>query len=38
MKFVNSPLGRDLQLRGVNARVLAAGVIRRGDAVVKLSR
>jgi hypothetical protein len=36
MKFVNSPLGRDLQLRGVNARVIAAGVIRKGDAVVKL--
>lgn len=36
MKFVNSPLGRSLQLRGINARVIEAGVIRQGDTVMKL--
>jgi MOSC domain-containing protein YiiM len=33
MKFVNSPVGRELNLRGVNARVVQAGVIRVGDTV-----
>lgn len=36
MKFVNSPVGRDLNLRGINARVVQAGTIRRGDSVRKL--
>jgi hypothetical protein len=31
MKFVNSPVGRALNLRGINARVIQAGVIRVGD-------
>jgi MOSC domain-containing protein YiiM len=31
MKFVNSPLGRQLHLRGINARVLRAGTVRVGD-------
>lgn len=31
MKFVNSPVGRTLRLRGLNARVVQAGVIRTGD-------
>jgi hypothetical protein len=31
MKFVNSPVGRELNLRGVNARVVRAGTIRVGD-------
>ena len=35
MKFVNSPTGRQLHLRGVNARVVQSGVIRVGDLVVK---
>jgi hypothetical protein len=35
MKFVNSAVGRTLQLRGVNARVVQAGVIRVGDVVKK---
>jgi MOSC domain-containing protein YiiM len=35
MKFVNSPLGRQLQLRGVNARVVRPGVIRVGDVAKK---
>jgi len=29
--FVNSPLGRELQLRGINARVVQSGAIRVGD-------
>jgi hypothetical protein len=31
MKFVNSPVGRALCLRGVNAKVVKDGVIRLGD-------
>jgi hypothetical protein len=31
MKFVNSQLGRRLQLRGLNAKVVRPGVIRVGD-------
>ncbi len=36
MKFVNSPLGRSLNLRGINARVVQPGVIRAGDVVRKM--
>jgi hypothetical protein len=36
MKFVNSRERQDLNLRGVNARVVRAGVVRIGDAVSKL--
>ena len=36
MKFVNSPVGKQLHLRGVNARVVRAGDIRAGDAVRKI--
>ena len=35
-KFVNSPLGKELHLRGVNARIIQAGIIRVGDIVKKL--
>lgn len=35
-KLVNSPAGRELNLRGINARVLTAGVVRRGDRIRKL--
>jgi hypothetical protein len=35
MTFVNSPRGRELQLRGINARVVRAGAIRVGDVVRK---
>lgn len=31
MKFVNSRLGRQLNLRGINAKVVAPGVVRVGD-------
>ena len=34
--FVNSPVGRDLRLRGANARVIFGGAIRVGDAVLKI--
>lgn len=33
MKFVNSPIGRSLNLRGINARVVHPGTIRVGDRV-----
>lgn len=36
MKFVNSPLGRELCLRGINAKVVRPGTIRSGDAVRKI--
>ena len=36
MKFVNSELGRELQLRGINARVVQSGIIRTGDRAIKL--
>lgn len=36
MKFVNSTVGRDLHLRGVNARVIQGGVIRLGDVARKI--
>jgi hypothetical protein len=36
MRFVNSPVGRELRLRGLNARVVRPGVIRVGDVVRKL--
>ena len=31
MKFVNSPIGRQLHLRGINARVVRGGAVRVGD-------
>ncbi len=36
MKFVNSPIGKQLHLRGINAKVVKPGVIRTGDSIVKL--
>jgi hypothetical protein len=36
MKFVNSPVGRELHLRGINARVVQPGPIRAGDVVRKV--
>ncbi len=35
--FVNSPTGKALRLRGLNARVVQSGTIRAGDRVRKLS-
>ena len=36
MKFVNSPLGRQLNLRGINAKVVQPGVIRVRDVAKKI--
>jgi hypothetical protein len=36
MKFVNSPVGKELCLRGINARVVQSGVIRVGDIARKI--
>jgi MOSC domain-containing protein YiiM len=32
-RFVNSREGRELHLRGVNARVVRPGTVRRGDEI-----
>jgi hypothetical protein len=34
-RWINTPAGRALNLRGINARVVAGGVVRRGDAIRK---
>lgn len=36
MKFVNSPEGKQLHLRGINAKVIREGVVRVGDTVKKV--
>jgi hypothetical protein len=36
MRFVNSTVGKQLHLRGINARVVRAGTIRVGDIAKKL--
>jgi MOSC domain-containing protein YiiM len=36
LKFVNKSPGRELRLRGVNARVVSPGAVRVGDAIRKL--
>jgi hypothetical protein len=36
LTFISSPLGKELQLRGINAKVVQAGVIRVGDVAKKL--
>jgi MOSC domain-containing protein YiiM len=37
LRFVNSPLGRELRLRGANCRVVVGGTVRPGDAITKLT-
>jgi MOSC domain-containing protein YiiM len=37
-KFVNSPEGKRLHLRGINARIVQSGTIRTGDKVTIYSR
>ncbi|MFI5043736.1 MAG: MOSC domain-containing protein [Acidimicrobiales bacterium] len=32
-RFVNSPVGKELHLRGINAKVVQAGTVRRGDTI-----
>lgn len=36
LKFISSPVGKQLQLRGVNAKIIRRGVIRVKDVVKKL--
>jgi hypothetical protein len=36
VRFVNSPLGKKLRLRGLNAKVVQPGVIRVGDVIRKV--
>jgi len=36
MEFVNSPVGRELNLRGINAKVVQPGTIRVGDVAKKV--
>ena len=36
LRFVNSPAGDELRLRGVNAKVIATGTVRTGDEIRKL--
>ena len=33
LRFISSPVGQELNLRGINARVLTGGTVRVGDAV-----
>jgi hypothetical protein len=36
MRFVNSPAGRAVRARGLNAIVVTGGTVKLGDAVTKL--
>jgi hypothetical protein len=36
LKFVNSPMGKQLHLRGINAKVVSPGTIRVGDVAKKI--
>jgi len=38
VRFVSTPVGKSNCLRGINARVVEAGTIRRGDAVRKVEQ
>ena len=33
LRFVNGPAGRELRLRGINAKVVVPGRVRRGDPI-----
>jgi hypothetical protein len=35
-RWLNTPAGRELRLRGIHARVVVPGTVRRGDAIRKL--
>lgn len=36
LKFISSPIGKQLQLRGINAKVIHSGAIQIGDTVKKV--
>jgi hypothetical protein len=36
LRFINSPIGRELSLRGINAHVVTGGAVRVGDAISAL--
>jgi MOSC domain-containing protein YiiM len=36
LRFINSPVGRRLHLRGINARIVEPGTVRAGDAIRRL--
>jgi MOSC domain-containing protein YiiM len=38
MRFVNSPVSRELNLRGIYARVVSAGTVRTGDTISLASK
>ena len=38
VKFVNSAVGKELHLRGINAKVVQSGLIRVGDVARKISK
>ena len=37
MRFVNSPVGRSLNLRGICARVVVGGTVRTGDSITAVT-
>ena len=37
LRFVNTQVGRDLRLRGMNSRVIVAGRVRVGDEVRRIT-
>lgn len=37
LKFISSPEGRRWQLRGINARVIKSGLVKKGDSISKVA-